>query len=188
MSNRRAALALRRDDFYATPRVAVTALLAIEPDMPRVIWEPACGDGAIVGPLRAAGHIVIATDLVDRGCPEGESGIDFVLFKPYRLCEGIITNPPFKLADEFVRRALALAPYVAMLLRINFLASTGRKGLFSSHPPARIHVSSRRFPMMHRQGWDGEIATSTMDHAWLIWDVRHAGEPVVRWFDWKDFA
>ena len=35
----------------------------------RRLWEPACGPGAIVGVLRAAGHTVIATDLNDWGCP-----------------------------------------------------------------------------------------------------------------------
>jgi len=61
----------RGDDFYATPRVAVDSLLAIEGKwLPNGrIWEPACGDGAIVTPLRKAGYRVVATDLVDRGCP-----------------------------------------------------------------------------------------------------------------------
>ena len=65
----KAALSERGDDLYETPPVAVTALLERE-TLPSVVWEPACGPGAIVGVLRAAGHTVIATDLNDWGCPD----------------------------------------------------------------------------------------------------------------------
>ena len=65
----RAPLAEHRDDFYATPPEAVRALLSVE-NFSGTLWEPACGDGAIVNVLREAGHTVYATDLVDRGCPD----------------------------------------------------------------------------------------------------------------------
>jgi hypothetical protein len=46
----KAALSERGDDLYETPAVAVTALLERE-TLPSVVWEPACGPGAIVGVL-----------------------------------------------------------------------------------------------------------------------------------------
>lgn len=187
MSNTRARLSLRRDDFYATPAEAVAALLKIEPELPKTIWEPACGDGAIVLPLRHAGHKVYATDLVWRGCPDSEPGIDFLFWihKPPPVA-AIVTNPPFKLIDHFVHRALKLAPYIAMLTRLNFLAGSSRKrDLFDKHPPARIHVSSKRLPMMHREGWDGPKNGSMMDYCWVVWDARHVGPPTLHWFDWR---
>ena len=61
-------LAERGDDLYETPPVAVEALLRVE-HLPRRIWEPACGPGAIVRVLRAHGHEVLASDLVDYGNP-----------------------------------------------------------------------------------------------------------------------
>ena len=64
----KAALSERGDDLYETPPVAVAALLKRE-TLPPVVWEPACGPGAIVSVVRAAGHTVIATDLNDWGCP-----------------------------------------------------------------------------------------------------------------------
>ena len=36
----------RGNDLYETPEVATLALLLAEP-LPRTIWEPACGHGAI---------------------------------------------------------------------------------------------------------------------------------------------
>jgi hypothetical protein len=183
-------LADRKDDFYASPLEAVDSLLAIEADyLPRFIWEPACGDGAIVMPFRAVGYRVHATDLVARGCPDSEAGCDFLMPFPVPAgVEGIVTNPPFKNADEFVIKALSIVPYVAILARIAFLEGIERKGLFAHSPPARVHVSSRRLPTMHRDGWEGTKVGSAMCFAWFVWDRAHAGEPVIRWFDWKDHA
>lgn len=178
----------RGDDFYATPAEAVASLLAIERKwLPTgTVWEPACGDGAIVLPLRKAGFRVRADDLVDRGCPDS-CVADFLkqTETPPHIAS-VITNPPFKLAREFVDTALQHAPYVAMLLRLAFLEGGARKPWFESGQLARVHVASRRLPMMHRDGWDGPKSTSAVAHAWFVWDRRHEGRPQIQWFDWKD--
>tara|TARA_R110000868_G_scaffold1311_1_gene10148 strand:- start:331 stop:939 length:609 start_codon:yes stop_codon:yes gene_type:complete len=183
-------LADRKDDFYASPLEAVDSFIAIEePYLPRHLWEPACGDGAMVMPLRQKGYSVLASDLVARGCPDSSAGQDFLMpFPVPGNFGGIVTNPPFKLASEFVIKSLSLAPYVAILARIAFLEGIQRRPMFKSTSLARVHVSSRRLPMMHRDGWDGPISTSATCFAWFVWDARHAGEPVIRWFDWKDHA
>jgi len=178
----------RGDDFYATPREAVDALLRVEGEyLPRQIWEPACGDGAIVIPLREAGYEVRATDLIGRGCPHSYAGLNFLKLG---VCEddwpGIVTNPPYKLVNEFVEVAMTKAPYVAFLLRVQFLEGIDRRNLFKRYPPARVHISSRRLPMMHRGDWEGPRSTSTTCFAWFVWDRRWRGEPVIRWFDWKE--
>src|SRR5262245_12499200 len=116
----------RGDDLYETPPVAVEALLRAE-RLPRHIWEPACGPGSIVRVLRHHGHHVLATDLVDHGCRDSSSRVDFLLEqKAPDHIEAIVTNPPFKLAEQFVAKALDLSPVVVMLLRLAFLESTRR--------------------------------------------------------------
>ena len=62
----------RGHDLYETPACAVQALLRAE-SLPRTIWEPAAGRGAIVRELRSAGHVLIASDLVARGFPSTPS-------------------------------------------------------------------------------------------------------------------
>jgi hypothetical protein len=99
-------LADRGHDSYPTPPCAVEALLRAE-SLPHYLWEPAAGRGAIVTVLRDHGHAVIASDLVDYGFPTHFSGRDFLLErKAPERCEAIVTNPPFKLATEFVTHAL----------------------------------------------------------------------------------
>lgn len=183
----------REHDFYATPPEAVHALLAIENKwLPEgVIWEPAGGDGAIVNILRTAGREVAATDIVDRGCPDSDAGIDFIRDgrnPGHGVTKAIITNPPFKIAKDFVSRAVSHCDYVAMLLRLAFLEGVGRQTWFEMGTLARVHVSSRRLPMMHRHGWTGPRAGSAVCHAWFVWDKRHEGRPAVQWFDWRDYA
>ena len=152
--------------------------------MPRTIWEPAAGDGAIVRPLEESGRTVIAADLVDRGAGY-RSGADYLLEPVPAEAQGIVTNPPYKLALPFVQKALSDVPYSAWLLRINFLESTRRLPFFRQHPPARVWVSSRRLPMMHRGGWDGPTAPSNMCFAWFVFE-RHATIAELGWFDWQE--
>jgi hypothetical protein len=172
-------LAIRGDDCYETPAEAVLALLAVE-RLPDSIWEPCCGSGAIVKVLREAGFRVHATDLVDRGCPASESGIDFLLERaPPQGCACIVTNPPFKLADQFVAHALSLAPRVSMLLRLAFLESERRSLILDGGTLARVHVFRNRLPMMHRHGWAGPRATSSIPFAWFCWDRNHIGPTTI---------
>ena len=116
-------------DAYFTPREAVVSLIKIENDhIPKVIWEPACGNGAIVIPLREAGFFVAASDICDYGfnCRI----VDYLKVESYPGYRGIITNPPFKLATEFATKALSEVPYLALLLRTNFLESQDRLPFF----------------------------------------------------------
>lgn len=185
--NKAAPLNERKDDLYESPPEAVSALLKAE-RLPRVIWEPACGPGAIVRVLRGAGHQVHATDLVDYASPDQDrSGWDFLLEQsaPDGV-QAIVTNPPFKNAGEFVAHALRLCPRVVMLLRLAFLESTKRTPILDNGQLARVHVFRRRLPMMHRHGWDGPTnSNSGMAFAWFVWDRSHQGPTELHRLSWE---
>jgi hypothetical protein len=164
------------NDFYPTPPEATRALLDHEKFRGR-IWEPACGDGAICKILEANGYNdVLATDLIDRGY--GEGGHDF--FQSELRADNIITNPPFKLAERFVRLSLAKTTgKVAMLLKLAFLEGQARKTMFQSTPFARVYVFSKRITMW-RNG-EEKPSSSMMCFAWFIWEHGYTAEPIVRW-------
>ena len=173
-------LADRADDLYETPAVAVDALLRVE-RLPHRIWEPACGPGAIVRVLRDAGHDVLATDLCDYGLEDSAAGIDFLMER--RLPDGIeaiVTNPPYKLAHEFVAHACRLCPRVIMLLRFCFYESERRSILLDDAGLERVHLFSKRLPMMHRAGWTGPRASSATAFAWFVWRRDHVGPTELR--------
>jgi hypothetical protein len=170
----------RGHDLYETPPGAVHALLAQE-RLTGGIWECACGPGAIVRVLRAAGHHVIATDLVDYGCTDSTGGVDFL--QQRSAPEGvttILTNPPFSFADEFARHALTLAPRVVMLLRLLFLESQGRGDILEGGRLARVYIFRNRV-QTHRDGWEGEKSSTPMALAWYVWERQHRGDPGFRW-------
>jgi hypothetical protein len=185
--NKRHKQADRKDDLYETFPPAVAALLAVE-HLPDTIWEPACGPGSIVRVLRAAGHVVYATDLIDYKSPDqDESGWDFLMEKQLPMgVQAIVTNPPYYLAQQFVERALDLCPKVIMLLRLAFLESDRRTALLEERGLARVHLFRKRLPMMHRDGWAGPKASSAIPFAWFVWDADHSGPPIVCRLSWEE--
>lgn len=188
ISNKQHPHADRGNDLYETPAAAVRALLATE-WLPQRIWEPACGPGAIVRELRAAGHDVVPTDLVDYGCEGQASGMDFLKVRaaPFGV-DCIVTNPPFKDANAFVERAIALCPRVLMLLRFSFYESIRRGSILDTGTLARVHCFRKRLPMMHRHGWTGPTAASGMAFAWFVWDRSHRGGTILDRLSWEDYA
>lgn len=167
--------ARREDDFYPTPDpdAVIGALLAIDPPHSGVVWEPACGDGAMVDPLVKAGYKVVATDLVDRGYPNASAGLDFTTTKRL-LADAVVTNPPFKLAGQFVRAAHRIgASYIALLLKMTYWNAGGRYDLFEAFQPTGI------YPLTWRLDFSGGGA-STMDVMWCVWNSTRKGSQVFR--------
>ena len=181
-------LADRLDDCYETPPVAIEALLRVE-RLPHRLWDPCCGPGNIVDVLRAHGHEVIGSDLVDYGRPDFFARRDFLMErKAPDGCEGITMNPPFKLAGQFIEHALDLSPLVIALLRLAFMESDRRTGILEGRGLARIHQFRKRLPMMHRHGWEGRKANSGMAFAWFVWDRAHAGATSIDRISWEAVA
>jgi hypothetical protein len=161
-------------DLYETPECAVEALLAVEP-LPRVIWEPAAGRGAIVQMLRDRGRRVIASDIHDYGF-QLQFVADFLTTRSVPSgCDLILTNPPYQQAEPFVAHALDLCPRVIMLLRLAFYESERRTEILEKRGLVRVHVFRKRLPMMHRDGWTGPRASSAIPFAWFCWDREHRG-------------
>lgn len=83
-----------------------------------------------------------------------------------------ITNPPFRLAEQFIERALERSMVgVAVILRSAFIESIGRyERLFRDRPPTNVLQFSERVPMVKGR-LDCEAASATA-YAWLVW--RHS--------------
>src|SRR5215472_15110365 len=181
--NSRHRLADRKDDLYETPACAVEALLRVE-HLPCGIWEPACGRGAIASVLIARGHKVCSSDLVAYG--KGYAGVDFLMETKMPVgTEAIVTNPPFKLSREFVRHALTLCPKVYTLHRLAFYESERRSDILDTGYLRRIYCFRKRLPMMHRDGWAGPRASSSVAFAWFVWDRANPGPTQLRRISWE---
>lgn len=90
-------------DYYATEPKAVELLLEQE-TFHHHIWECASGEGHIAKVLERHGYQVRQSDIVKR-TPETEE-LDFLGMNVEEWDGDIITNPPYKYAQEFCERAL----------------------------------------------------------------------------------
>lgn len=172
------------EDYYATEPKAAELLLQNEVFSQKV-WECACGEKHLSEVFEQHGYEVRSSDLCDR-C--GNEVYDF-LSNDNVFWEGdIITNPPYKYAQEFVEKALNIIPAqkkVAMFLKLSFLEGKKRKRLFLSTPPKVIYVSSSRLlcakngDFRRMQAGGG----SAVAYGWFVWEKGYLGSTVVKWIN-----
>lgn len=133
--------------------------------------------------LEKHGYQVTSRDLVPRGY--GEGGHDFLSIDNIAWNGDIVTNPPYKYAQDFVEKALQIIPEgkkVAMFLKLTFLEGKGRRELFRFTPPLCVYVSSSRLKCAQNGDFDA-ISGSATAYAWFIWQKGWQGETVIRWFN-----
>jgi len=149
------------------------------------VREPAANRGHMAKPLfEYFGHLM-ASDIHDYGF--GYLQQDY-LFGPIEWLDPTdwtITNPPFRLAEQFIERARSLSRVgCAMLVRSAFLESEGREGLFADHPPAFVLQFAERVVMLRSRlvragaadfdnidpatGKPRKASTAT-SYAWIVW-------------------
>lgn len=156
-------------DWYPTPEEVTQALLDVWKPRSAVVWEPACGDGAMARVIEQSGRNVIATDLVDRG--HGVGDLDFLSTRK-READCLITNPPFDLAGQFIRHAFALGvTEMALVLKSTYWHAKGRKHLYDDHTPSLV------MPLLWRPDFLG-LGRPTMEVMWCVWDDRPGLKPL----------
>src|SRR5208282_1301816 len=115
---KRSAFAERGHDLYETPLCAISTLMRIE-SLPHRIWEPAAGRGALSRELKKAGHEVIASDLMAYEGADVDITPSVNFFDEITIqADTVVTNPPFKDADRFIRLGLRRGVKMIVLLRL----------------------------------------------------------------------
>lgn len=149
------------------------------------VWEPACNRGHMVDPLGDFFSAVWASDIHDYGL-DGAFQHDFLMpFEPNVMKwavskpNWVISNPPFRLAEQFIERALAVATTgVAMIVRTSFLEGVGRyTNLFSKTPPTVVAQFCERVPMV--KGRLTETGSTATSYCWLVWEHGETGTKLV---------
>lgn len=163
-------------DDFPTPPWATRALCEFLRNGPpcefteeHTVREPAANRGHMVKPLGESFKIVLGSDVHDYGA--GFPVRDY-LWGPAEhitMTHWTITNPPFRLAEQFIERACHLSTRgVAMLVRLAFLEGIGRyERLFSINPPDYILQFTERV-VMHKGRLAPEGSTATA-YCWVIW-------------------
>ncbi|UTU07859.1 putative DNA methylase protein [Caulobacter phage C1] len=170
-------------DHYPTPPEATKAFLKTGVAQALLanafVWEPACGDGAIVKVIESCAKSVFGSDIaVYPGDYEPNALVDFLKIvsldevfyhHPQGQPTGIVTNPPYgKEAEAFARQALKLMAesggFVVMLCRHEWDTAKSRKDLFD-HPAFLAKVTLR-----FRPRWIKNTKGSPRhSYAWYVW-------------------
>jgi hypothetical protein len=141
--------------------------------------EPACGAGHMAKVLKHYFRDVRCSDAFNYGYGD----IRDFLARPYVIdsVDWVITNPPFRLAEEFVIHGIRVARRgVAILARTVFLESVGRyEAIFRDIPPTKFAQFVERVPMV-RGRLDGKATTAT-GYAWLVWEKGGINSPRLLW-------
>lgn len=171
----------RVNDFYPTPPELTEALLR-RLNWPRcLVAEPCAGNGAMSDVLKAHGFLVLTGD-IDSRFDVQYPALDYlspVADTVYRDAHAVITNPPFKLAPQFVRKSLETAPRVAMLLRLSFLElCNNRKDI--------VPLLSRVI-VLPRVSFTGDGRKDNSACAWFIWEPGST-ETTITWVEKEELG
>lgn len=170
-------------DYYATEPKAVRMLLEIE-NFEGKIWECACGEGHLSEEMKRLGWEVYSTDIVDRNYPDRI--MDFLGIENNEQVDfNIITNPPYRYANEFISKALSIIPRgkkLALFLPIRYLEGKQRKAIFKLMPPKVVYVSSSRIKCAMNGDFD-KMTGSAVSYAWFVWEKGYSGDTTLKWFN-----
>lgn len=166
-------------DNYATPAWCVRRLLeAVE--LPGGAWlEPAAGDGVIIKTAQSCrsdvtwGAVEIRPECKDLLVPllGRRFLIDNFLTAPLSEHYAVtITNPPFRLAYDFLQRMRTISDWTVLLLRLNFLGGDARSMFMREHVPD-VYVLPNRpsFRSPDAVPGQGKWQTDSIEYAWMVW-------------------
>lgn len=168
----------KKSDFYETPYSISRHLLNREIfDTNLTVCEPACGDGAIVNILKEKwDENKITSYDIDKNFLNDSQQYDY-----------IITNPPFSIAQDFIKQAKKLAKIkFAFLLPLSYLHGKKRHDeiyMDKSYGLEKIYVFTR-YPMLgDKLREDGKYRTGMMVYAWYIFTNDYSDSPTIEWID-----
>ena len=135
---------------WATRAFVESQLLGANDLATSTCLEPACGQGYMSETLKEYFGAVSSFDILDYGYKDMEKK-DFLHSGLHdNSFDWVITNPPFKIAEDFIFESLRVARVgVAMLVRTVFIESVGRYDrLFSQTPPTYFAQYVERVAMV----------------------------------------
>ena len=97
----------------------------------------------------------------------------------------IITNPPYKYANDFLENAMSNLKEgrkLALFLPIRYTEGKARRLLFEKYPPKKIWVSSGRLKCAINGDFKN-MKGSAVSYAWFVWEKGFNGNTELGWFN-----
>ena len=169
-------------DFYSTPTsLTLVARDIIEQEIPKeeIVLEPCAGDGGISIPLRNLGYIVKENDLY-RG------GVDYLSTKFEELY--VVTNPPFSLWDEFVKKIKKESLKSMVIGRLNYFGTDSRSKSGIWNNLKSVFCFNRYIDYRTPFRDDGRFYVGATATAWFLFDSGYCGDATIHVLDVQKYA
>lgn len=165
------------NDFYPTPRWPIRRLFEVYSPPPGNWLEPGAGNGSIIRSVNILRPTLASWTAVElrRQAYIELFNLDVKTYitdyltwaRQYRDAKlarfkVAIGNPPYSLAEEFIRASLEISDEVIFLLRLNYLGSDKRSIWLGDNPPDVLVLPNRVSGTQ-----DGH--TDSTEYAWFIW-------------------
>ena len=169
------------DDFPTPPwatRALIEHVIGVNSVLDSTCLEPACGRGYMAAALRPYFKQTVAADIADYGYGLNQ---DFLNIDKDVRFDWVITNPPFRLAEDFFHNAFQICDEgVALLVRTVFIEGKGRlERVFSKYPPSMVAQFAERVPMV--KGRVDPKASTATGYAWVVWRKPLSDHTRLQW-------
>lgn len=149
-------------DLCQTPAYALDPLLQYLNPM-AIIWEPAAGEGYLVAALRDARFKVIASEL--------QTGQDFFHYEPGEPWDLIVTNPPYGIKPQWLKRCYELGKPFALLVPVEMIGTLGAQVQMDKYGAEILLLDKRVHFKMPNKGWTGKAQFPVL---WLCHNILPA--------------
>lgn len=147
------------DDFQTPPEALYPLLPFLNKDW--TIWECAAGEGNLVRELESRGFEVVGSDIL--------TGQNFLTWEPEHF-DCIITNPPYKIKQDFLERCYALGKPFGLLLPLTTFETSKRQELFKQYG-VQVIMFDKRINFKTPTGKDGNDSKPWFSTAWFTWGL-----------------
>src|SRR4030042_2874160 len=168
-----------RDLYITPPELADAAFRKLRIDeefsnkFPLATLDAGCGKGVWGAAMNGLLSYVLGIDIMPTVKPglyyDDVYAMDYLSLNVIPEFDLVIGNPPYSLAEEFIRHSFDLLEdngYIYFLLRLSFLEGITRgKGLFKEFPIKRVYVCSRRPSFFST---NGKHTTDTLAYAMFL--------------------
>jgi len=179
-------VATERDpfDYYRTPPELIAAALGLLEANPTTILDAGAGCGGWGTMARKVWPAAHITGVELRPVPQPKAYDTWLtgdaLSVPLPVVDLVVTNPPFRLAEPFLRRVIPLAPVTLAVVPFAFFGAQCRRAFWQAFPPSTIALCRPR------PNFKPDVAgTDPRDTAIYIWQRDYSGPTTLTHLDWK---